>query len=195
MVGRIHSENRRENKKFLYGHLTKVPFLSLFAGLAINSLFYMVKPSDTFVKSIQSVLSGLASLQEPLTYIVLGSVIAKLSLNFKRGLMVNSRIALVNHFLTQTHSFLKLIVVPTTIFLTGLPVFRLVLSGKAFDKVSQTDQVVTQYFLSSLWSPSSYLLLFAIDHQFAYREIAYIIYYDMMLGLLSMPLMTWLFVY
>lgn len=73
-----------------------MPFLSLFAGLGVNSLLYMVIPSDIFTNSVQSVLSGLASLQEPLTYIVLGSVIAKLSLNFKRGLMVNSRIALVD---------------------------------------------------------------------------------------------------
>jgi len=96
---------------------------------------------------------------------------------------------------TQIHSFLKLILVPSTIFLTGLPVFRLMFSGNNFDKVELGDQVVTQYFLSSLWSPSSYLLLAAIEHRFAYREIAYIEYYDAVLGLLSRPLMTWLFVY
>lgn len=52
-----------------------------------------------------------------------------------------------------------------------------------------------QYFLSSIWTPSTYLLLIAIDNRFAYREAAYIIYYDTLIGLVSMPLITWLCIY
>ena len=56
-------------------------------------------------------------------------------------------------------------------------------------------KVLTKYFFSSIWSPSVLLLLHSILGRFAYREVSYLIYYNMMISILSLPLMTWLLLY
>lgn len=84
-----------ENKSFLFGHFKEAPFLTLFAGIGLNTLLYLSRVSKLFSDSIQFVFSGVSSLHKPLVLIVLGSIVAKMSMDFKRGLMVNARIAVV----------------------------------------------------------------------------------------------------
>ena len=85
-----------ENKSFLFCHLKEAPFVTVFAGIGLNTLLYLTRASKLLSDSIQFVFAGVSSLHKPLLLVVLGTIIAKMSLNFKRGLMVNSGIAVVD---------------------------------------------------------------------------------------------------
>lgn len=190
------TETRVENKNFLFGHLKEAPFISVFIGIGTNALLYFSNASTQVFRSIEFVLSTSSSLHKPLVLIVLGSIIAKLSLNFSRELMADSKIAVVGRYLSKDSCLYQTCHSPGHHLPRRFAYFQIFIGRqKSRQGRSESLQVLIQYFLSSIWGPSTYLLVMAVNNEFAYREIAYIIYYDTLIGLISLPLITWLCIY
>lgn len=90
-------ENRIENKEYLFDHLKSNAFLTLFVGMGLSFLVYVVALESSKTSIIEYALRGFSQIQEPLVYLCLGSTISKLrhGEEFKKHLMVDSKIALV----------------------------------------------------------------------------------------------------
>ena len=179
-----------ENRNFLLQHLSGGAFLTLFVGISLSVWLLLVKPRVDLLKVLTYTLNGISELQSPLMHVCLGCVISKLrhGEEFKKHLMINSKIALVLAAY-QTHSLFKLVVIPAAVLAAGH------LANKCFLQSATFEAVLGKYFLSSLWPSPLLLLLPAVLEKFAFREVAYLLYYDLLLSAMTMPLMTWLFYY
>jgi len=89
-------ENRAESRTFLFGHLKQSTFLTVFAGMGLSFLLFILNVDSTVLKSANYALDSIGSLQQPMVYILLGAIVARLSDNFKSGLMIDSKLALVD---------------------------------------------------------------------------------------------------
>jgi hypothetical protein len=62
--------------------------------------------------------------------------------------------------------------------------------------------VVVKFFFASIWHPTPFILLYAILHRFSYKEVAYLLFHDVLhavtqlyISILSIPWLTWLYLY
>lgn len=81
----------------MFSHLSGGAFLALFAGAGASVWLVIMKPRVDLLKALTYTLNGISQLQSPLMLVCLGCVISGLrhGEDFKKHLMINSKIALV----------------------------------------------------------------------------------------------------
>lgn len=172
-------QRRSENQAFLMAHIKQQAFVSLLAAIGLfiwRSIFPM---GAAVTSAVEHGLDGISDICMPASMIILGCLVTKLDVGFKRGLMASSKLVML-------HAGSKLYLIPKLLLLFSSLVTKLFPESGSLIAIGARELA-----RSSSWPPDVILLLYSVDLSFAYKEVAYFIYYDWVVSLLSLPLLMW----